>query len=125
MGHLKDLRDEIRKRLDGLEARQAQREAARDFARRGKTVSRARRDGLLGHLEPARECLLGFKVEWTEEKVYGMTIIATNTGNRLFYRPNGELDKRPEVHHADFVQEEMFPELLPAPEEPPTAEMFA
>jgi len=102
------LRDQVRERLEGLAERQAQRDAARAWKIRKNCLLSAKHRGMLDDIYSANGFLVGFGTTWVEERVYGMTMIATDTGLLLAYRPDGYLDRRPRREICHHFQEPLF-----------------
>ena len=103
------LRDRVRERLDGMAERQAQRDAARAWANWKARVLSAKYDGRLVHLSQAKDTLKLLHTTWVEERVYGMTLLATDTGLLLAYSPGGVLDRpASRILHPHHFQEPLF-----------------
>ena len=111
MGYLKD---EVRARLEGQNERQVLRDAAR--AHRGKItrILQFRRDGHLDELGLAKSNLLHIGCLWKEWTRYGVTILTTDTGVVLPYRPDGMLD-----WESYAKRRRRYPELQMAAEQEP------
>ena len=79
-------------RLEGQEYRQAQRDAARAHYRKTYLVKELRRTGKLSEIEAAKVALQHLGCSWKASTTYGMTLLVTDTGTLLPYRPDGVLD---------------------------------
>lgn len=86
------LREEVRSRLAGQEHRQAMRDAARSWRRKLSKVQYSRRAGKLDQIDAAMVRLVHLGVKFKEWSRYGMTILTTEHGLILPYRPDGILD---------------------------------
>jgi hypothetical protein len=79
-------------------------------------VLTAKYDGLLTELDATRAVLEALDTTWVEEKVYGMTLIATDTGLLLAYSPGGVLDRpTSRLLHPHHFQESLFTHLPDLP----------
>jgi hypothetical protein len=102
-------------RLEGIEVRQAHREAARSHQRILRRVQQASRDGRLNEITKAESYLQGIGCSWTTHVRYGMTLVTTAVGVFLPYRPNGLLDAT--TYHRrkkDSLQHHLFSDELSA-----------
>lgn len=104
----KELRSSIRAKLDGMDARQAQREAARSHFNLRHMVYVRRSEGEFDTIESARKNLFKLGVVVLREQVvYGITILETKVGIRLAFLPNGKLDWHGRSRLTRHAMEEM------------------
>ena len=89
MGYLKEL---VKQKLQGLETRQAYRNAARVHARKAERLRALRRDGKLHEITSSLKLLRQMGCVRDCMKSYGMTTVITGVGVTLTYRPDGLLD---------------------------------
>jgi hypothetical protein len=85
------IREEVSQKLEGLEFRQEQRNAARALVRRMKIVQKLRREHALDKLEEARDLLVRGGLHANEELYYGITLLHTNASTVLAYDREGKI----------------------------------
>ena len=86
------IKDIVRKRLDGLDARQLQRDCARRCANQLRLLYVARKQHLLDDLEAATDWLTKCGIHWSDESWYGIVMIYAG-GATLVYGPDGILQR--------------------------------
>ena len=108
------IKDLVRKRLEGLDARQLQRDCARRCANQLRLLYVARKQHRLDDVDKATMWLTNTGIHWSEESWYGIVMVYAG-GATLVYGPDGKLQSHyaPRVIRGEPDQTDLFSDETP------------